>query len=224
MRCSRLSPVFALLLAVGPAAVPLAAQPPASQCTDYAALIGHYPPPGSDGAKADQAILVWMQRTRTPGQVRRANSEVRLHLGIFSEVTGKDLESSEFPLTQALGEDLQKALFKVISALKTQFGRPRPYDFLPGLKPAVQREPSLAYPSGHSAWGMAQATLLAELQPERRDAILDRGRQVGYDRVLAGVHYPSDVDAGQKLGPVFAQAWLSEPAHLRRVEAARAEW
>ena len=40
------------------------------------------------------------------------------------------------------------------------------------------------------------------------------------DRVVGGVHYPSDVDAGQILGNAIAQAWLAEPAHRRRVELA----
>jgi len=225
MRRSRFLPVLALFLAFSPAIVAPASQPAAlAQERDYAALIGHFPPAGSDGAKADLAILLWMQRTRTPGQIRRAVSEVKLHLGVFSEVTGKDLESPDFPLTQALAEDLQKAVRQVTAPLKAQFARPRPYDAFHAIQPAVSREPSFAYPSGHSTWGMAEALLLAELQPERREAILDRGRQVGYDRVLGGVHYPSDVDAGQVLGPVIAHAWLAEPAHQRRLEAARAEW
>jgi membrane-associated phospholipid phosphatase len=41
---------------------------------------------------------------------------------------------------------------------------------------------------------------------------------------VGGVHYPSDVDAGQILGNAIAQAWLAEPAHRRRVELAKAEW
>jgi acid phosphatase (class A) len=225
MRSSRFIPIFALLLALGPVCPLPAAQPPAAaQKQDYAALIGHFPPAGSDGAKADLAILLWMQRTRTPGQIRRAQTEIRLHMGVFSEVTGRDLESPAFPITQALAADLLDTLHQVTNSLKQQFARPRPYDIFPQLNPAVSRETSYAYPSGHSTWGMAEALLLAELEPDRREAILDRGRQVGFDRVLGGVHYPSDVDAGQRLGIAIAQAWLAKPAHQRRVEQARAEW
>ncbi len=219
-------PVLTLILSVGPAVTPLASQTPAPavQLQDYAALIGAFPAPGSDGAKADLAILLWQQRSRTPIEVRRAESEVILHLGIFSEVTGKDLDAGPFPRTRALAEDLQAALRQVTAPLKVQFARPRPYDAFQQIKPAVKLEPSLSYPSGHASWGMVQATLLAALQPQRREAILERGRLVGYDRVLGGVHYPSDVDAGQLLGPAFAQAWLAVPEHQKRLEEARAEW
>jgi acid phosphatase (class A) len=223
-------PLLALFLAFSSCLAPLAAPAATTQGSagaqvkDYAALIGRFPAPGSEGAIGDQAILLWLQRVRTPGEVRRAQSEVKLHLGVFSEVTGQDLESGPFPLTRALAADLLDTLHQVTGALKVQFARPRPYDAIPQVKPAVSRESSYSYPSGHSTWGMAEAILLAELQPERRDAILDRGRQVGFDRVLGGVHYPSDVDAGQILGSAIAQAWLAEPSHRRRVELAKAEW
>jgi acid phosphatase (class A) len=230
MRRSIHQPVLALFLVICSGFAPLASQVPVqtaaplTEVQQYAALIGECPRPDSDGGKADLAILLWLQRSRTPFEIRRAQSEVRLHLGIFSEVTGKDLEEGPFPLTRALAEDLRKALREVTGPLKSQFGRPRPYDAYHQLKPAIDRESSLSYPSGHSSWGMVEATLLAELMPERREAILDRGRQVGYDRVIGGVHYPSDVEAGQRLGPVLAQAWLAVPAHRKHLEQARAEW
>ena len=84
-------------------------------------------------------------------------------------------------------------------------------DPLAGLRQAFTLPEGVIYLDGNSLGPMPRAAL-------------DRGRQVGYDRVLGGVHYPSDVDAGQVLGPVIAQAWLAEPAHQRRLEAARAEW
>lgn len=229
MRRTRFLPMFALLLALAPGFTALASQTAAVQAAPetpqaYAALIGPFPQPGSDGAKADVAILLWLQRTRTPGQVSRAENEVTLHLGIFSEATGKDLTSGPFPLTRALSEDLQKAVRQVTAPLKEQFGRPRPYNAFPQIKPAIQLEPSHSYPSGHATWGMAQATLLSALEPQRKETILERGRLVGYDRVIGGVHYPSDVEAGQLLGPAIAQAWLAHPAQQKRLEAARAEW
>jgi len=71
----------------------------------------------------------------------------------------------------------------------------------------------------------AFALLLAELAPERRDAILEAGRQVGVDRVVGGVHFPTDIEAGQRLGAEWARAWLAVPEHRARLAALRAaEW
>ena len=228
MRRAFCFPVVALILAVSPASTLSASQAnnggQGTQCPDFAALIGGFPRPGSDGAKADLAILLWLQQTRTPGQLRRAESEVKFHLGIFSEVTGKDLESGPYPLTRALAEDLQRALGQVVATLKTQYARPRPFEANSQIRPAIALAVGFSYPSGHASWGMAQASLLEALEPQRREAIVDRGMQVGYDRVLGGVHYPSDVEAGQRLGAAFAQYWLALPAHRKHLEQARSEW
>jgi membrane-associated phospholipid phosphatase len=228
MRHPLLRPVLVLALAalVTPF-VPLRAQASAAvaQATDYAALIGDFPRPGSDRLKADEAILMWLQQTRSPEDVQRAASEVVPHLGLFSAVLGRDLDSGRFPLTLALGEQARHDLRAATDPLKLKFARPRPYAAMPQLTPAVKLEESFSYPSGHSAWGVLEAELLAQLQPGNRKAILARGRQVGYDRPLGGVHYPSDVEAGQALGAAFAAAWLAEPAHRALLEQARtAEW
>ena len=220
-------PLLAIILSLGASGAPLLAQAPTTlvQAPGYAALVGAFPQPGSDGAKADEAVLMWLQRTRTPEEVLRAQSEVVPHLGLFSAVMGRELESGQCPLTAALARQAEADLRKVTGALKLAFARPRPYAVMPQLSPAVHREPSLSYPSGHSAWGMVEAAILARLEPAQAPAIEARGRLVGYDRALAGVHYPSDVEAGQRLGQAFAAAWLADPANLARLEEARAaEW
>ncbi len=45
--------------------------------------------------------------------------------------------------------------------------------------------------------------------------------QVGYGRVIAGVHYPIDVTAGQKLGNAFVDVIVEQPgfkAALARIK------
>jgi acid phosphatase (class A) len=231
MRPFRALRTFALALGgllawSGHLAAPALAAPAqeALQAPPYADLIGDFPRPGSDAARDDRAILLWMQATRTPGEVARAQAEVHPHLGLFSSAAGADLDSPAFARTRALCADLAAALRTVTGALKDHFGRPRPYVTLSEVQPAVTRPYGHSYPSEHASWGVSQAVLLAELQPARRRELLERGRQIGYDRVLAGVHYPSDVQAGQKLGAFLAEAWLADPAHRQRIDQARAEW
>jgi acid phosphatase (class A) len=47
--------------------------------------------------------------------------------------------------------------------------------------------------------------MLADLLPERRERLLAVGRTGGTSRTLCGVHYPSDVEAGQRLGEAAAR-------------------
>jgi acid phosphatase (class A) len=58
---------------------------------------------------------------------------------------------------------------------------------------------------------MLCAAVLAELAPQQRPAIMERGRELGWNRVVAGVHYPSDVTAGRVLGTAIAKALLADP-------------
>ena len=220
MRTFLYQTALALVFLWTPNVSPLRAQ---QAPTDWAALVGDFPPAGSEAQVGDTAILLWLQRTRTPEDILRAQGEVNARPGLFSGVVGADLDSSRFPLTRALLEAAATDLRGPMTLLKRHFARPRPYAEDPRIKPAVRLEPSFAYPSGHSAWGVVTAAILAELEPARRDLILARGREVGNDRVLAGVHHPSDVVAGQLMGQVLAAAWLQ--SRRQQVEEARsAEW
>jgi acid phosphatase (class A) len=53
---------------------------------------------------------------------------------------------------------------------------------------------------------------------------LKRGQEIGWDRVIAGVHFPSDVYAGRVLGQTLAQAMLKSPDFQRRLTQAKAEF
>jgi acid phosphatase (class A) len=47
------------------------------------------------------------------------------------------------------------------------------------------------------------AILLAQMVPERRDALFALGWEYGEARVVSGVHYPSDIEAGRILGTML---------------------
>lgn len=71
--------------------------------------------------------------------------------------------------------------------------------------------------------GMLHALLLARMVPEQRNAIIEEGREHGRGRLVSGVHYPSDIEAGRILGTVLV-ALLEQGARYRAdFEAARTE-
>lgn len=80
-----------------------------------------------------------------------------------------------------------------------------------------------SYPSGHAAIGMAWALVLAELAPDRVDALVQRGLAFGQSRVICNVHWQSDVDAGRLVAAAIVAQLHSQPAFVAQLAAARAE-
>ncbi len=178
---------------------------------DAEALIGPPPAPGSVELAEDLAIVLWMQETRTADQIELAESQEDFDLDDFAEILAK-------PMTRVNAIELRAALKEVIEevkleyeAIKAHYARARPYRQSELVHPVFEHEGSKGYPSGHSTRGMIYALLLADVFPEQKDTLIEYGRHVGYNRVLVGVHFPSDVRAGQKLGTAYAEAILKQP-------------
>ena len=84
---------------------------------------------------------------------------------------------------------------------KDFYKRPRPYVTDPSLANG-KLEKSFSYPSGHSTESMVLALVLADLFPDKHDAIIAEARSIGWHRVQIARHYPTDIYAGR----VLAQA------------------
>lgn len=81
---------------------------------------------------------------------------------------------------------------------------------------AVRREAEeKSFPSSHAARGAAYAAVLAELFPGKNANLLDRGEQIGEDRMIAGIHFPSDVEAGQRIGKAVPRELMADPPSSR---------
>ena len=80
-----------------------------------------------------------------------------------------------------------------------------------------------SYPSGHSSIGWAWALVLAEIAPDRANAILPRGVAYGQSRVICGVHWKSDVEAGRLAGAAAVSRLHVNPVFAAQLAAARKE-
>ena len=81
-----------------------------------------------------------------------------------------------------------------------------------------------SYPSGHTSAGWTWALILAEIAPERADAILSRGLAFGQSRVICGVHWQSDVTAGRVVAAAVVARLHTDPVFRAQIKAARKEW
>lgn len=88
---------------------------------------------------------------------------------------------------------------------KVKYKRKRPNGLDPMLKPIAHTPLTYAYPCEHSVTAATAGYVLAYFFPEKADSILQMARAAAQSRVDAGVQFPSDVDAGWKLGEQVAK-------------------
>jgi len=88
---------------------------------------------------------------------------------------------------------------------KIKYKRKRPNDLDPSLKPAINAPLTYSYPCEHSVTSAAAAYVLAYFYPEKADSIMQMAHAASQSRLDAGIQFPSDVDAGWKLGEQVAK-------------------
>ena len=189
---------------------------------ETAALLPPPPDAGSAETAADLATTRTASRARTPEQVAAARSEIKLTVFNFAAAIGPWFQPGRLPRTEEFFRAIDADVRLVTDAGKSHFQRPRPYVVDPGIVP-LATEATFSYPSGHATRGTVFALVLAELFPARREALLRMGRDIGWHRVVAGVHYPSDILAGRVWGQAIARALLQDPQFCRDLAEVKTE-
>jgi hypothetical protein len=85
----------------------------------------------------------------------------------------------------------------------------RPSQLDPEFKPLFPPPNHPSYPAAHGCLSTAAATTLARLFPRDAEAFLALGRQTAEARMWAGIHYRSDIEAGQALGRAVSEQVLA---------------
>ncbi|CAM3574851.1 acid phosphatase [Tsukamurella ocularis] len=228
-----------------PAASPIAVDTSAAETTpnsyiDQLAAFSRLPT-SVLAANLDRAVAT--NRAATPAEQRYAVND---NYGILDDSVFNALGSrltpafraaeraGELPRTTALlvGKKALINAYVDTSAAKKHFHYRRPFEVAPDritkygdgradLYDSVRGSGS--YPSGHTAWGYAEALVIATLLPELGPQLLARGADYGRHRVILGVHYPLDVIGGRILAQAAVSDALADPRFAGAVAAARTE-
>lgn len=98
-----------------------------------------------------------------------------------------------------------------VTLLRAAVDRPRPYEKL-NIEPLLdKRKKGKSFPSRHTFSAFAVATVLFWLQPLAGGITAAFSLLLAAARVIAGVHYPSDVAAGAVLGVALVALGLYIP-------------
>lgn len=204
---------------------------PLAQLPDSLALL---PPPPEQGSAAfardEEASRAAQRQPGSPRYVQAA-SDADLAFAHLSNVFSCAVGIKPDPkTTPALYRLLQKAMIDVgLSTYKAKnhYQRMRPF-VAHGQSTCYPKDDAMlrtdgSYPSGHSAIGWGWALTLTEVQPDRANEILQRGRDFGQSRVICQAHWQSDVDAGRVIAAATVAGLHADPAFRADVEAAKAE-
>ena len=191
---------------------------------DFRALVPPPPAAGTAAARADSEAVHLAERQRTPEQVKAVQRDDHEEsMFAFATVLGPAFRASDLPLTAALSQHLRAESSVINPGLKIAFNRPRPFVSDASLHPVCDLTKSNSYPSGHSMVGYLEAFALAQMLPERNDAILERAAEYAHNRVVCGVHYPSDVEASHTIALALYGALSTSTRFQQELEAAKVE-
>jgi acid phosphatase (class A) len=192
------------------------------------------PAPGSDAQQRDIAAMLAVQIARTNAAVARAIADDPISVFRFADVLGPNFNAAGLPKSAAFLDNVRRDIDALTSETRNYWHRDRSFlidrkihpagDLQQGIcnaepghgtvAPSCQNGFKYSYPSGHAAFGAAMAIILTQMVPERRAALFARGWEYGENRVVGGVHYPTDVEAGRIAAGVIV-ALMMQNEHFR---------
>lgn len=189
---------------------------------DAAILLAPPPLPDSAEQTADMEEVKAVYHAASDADKEAAYAEKKFSVFNFAGAAGTFLVETNLPKTAAFFERVQADAAAVTDAGKDFFQRPRPYSTDPSLANG-KLEKSFSYPSGHSTETMVLALVLADLLPDKHDAILMHARLMGWHRVEIARHYPTDIYAGRVLAQAIVKQFKKNDAFNQDFAAVKAE-
>jgi acid phosphatase (class A) len=192
---------------------------------DVASTLTAPPASGSQSTQEELAVIHHVELTRTPQQVIAAREDDREQdIFIFRNVLGSGFKADRFPLAAALSSHIRDDEAATSKSFKKLFARPRPFQVDKTLRPVctLTTEPN-SFPSGHTLSGYLLAFTLVQIIPEKKTEILQRADEYANNRIVCGVHYPSDLKAGRELAYLMFGSMLANPRFQTELTAAREE-
>ena len=177
----------------------------------------------SDQTKAELAELRQLQKQRSPS----VNTAIQYYNAVPATQRWHDLAftlaraEKQSPNRQArLSAILHTALHDAVIVTwtaKYQFNRKLPSQMAPDVTPVVPitgavPAPEPSYPSEHAAIAATAVGVLTAFFPKEEANLKATAAELGQTRLLMGVNYRSDIDAGFALGQAMAQKALARAA------------
>ena len=195
---------------------------------DTVALLPPPPAPGSAALALDKALNQEALALRGSARWDMATQDAIPEPGRgFSCALGIPISAEDTPSLYRLLRRSVADVGPAVTTAKRHYQRQRPFLVneqpicVPGSEENTGRDGS--YPSGHTAAGWVWALILAEVAPDRIDAVLARGWEYGQSRAVCNVHWQSDVSQGRTVGAALVARLHANAEFRADLETARKE-
>ncbi len=200
----------------------------ADEYPDSTALLPPPPAPGSTALALDEELNRKTLALRGTARWELAAQDAIPDPGAaFSCALGLSISAKDTPRLSALLRRSGADVGAAVTPTKRFYQRKRPFLVneqpicVPGSEETVGRDGS--YPSGHTTAGWVWALILAEIAPDRTDAVLARGWEFGQSRAVCNLHWQSDVTQGRVVGATLVARLHANEEFRTDLEFAREE-
>jgi acid phosphatase (class A) len=202
-----------------------------SELPDSLALLPPPPALGSAAEALDLDVARQALALRDSDRFKLAALDADLSFpdaaGAFSCALGAPITGQDTPILYRMLQRVMHDAGAATRAAKNKYQHARPFmlDGQPTCQPTAERDlrANGSYPSSHAAIGWAWAQALAEIAPDRAEALLERGRAFGDSRLVCNVHWASDVMEGRIIAAATVARLRSNPEFLADLQAAKGE-
>ena len=145
----------------------------------------------------------------------------------WKDAFGLAINEAETPEIWKLMETSLATTDPMRKETKAHYARQRPFERFDDSMPSHEEDDLRgegSYPSGHSLRGWGISLLLAQIAPDRADAIYSRGWDYCNSRVIVGAHWQSDVDASRTAASIGFCALQGSPEFIAQMKKAQEEY
>lgn len=146
---------------------------------------------------------------------------------LWKEAFGLEITEAGTPEIWKLLETSMATTDPMRKETKAHYKRQRPFERYDDPMPSHEEDELRgegSYPSGHSLRGWGISLLLAQIAPQRADAIFKRGWDYCNSRVIVGAHWQSDVDNSRTAASIGFCALQGSEAFIAQMKKAQNEY
>lgn len=193
---------------------------------DVAKVMGLPPAQNTPEHRAEFEKVLDISAARTPEREKQAIADQYQTLNAFLNGIDHAYVEGTHRETRLLMREAQIELAILMKSVSRMTSRIRPFQMWNKVrvKPCPGGRPTgTSFPSAHAATAALYATLLSDAVPELADKFEERAKSYDESRLVCGFHYPTDLEAGDKIGRVVARALLAEKTFKVRYDETKPE-